>query len=88
MRTTVIIENLRCNDCKKTVETALVKFKGISNFYIDINVGSLSFNYKSHNAMEGLRFHLSKIGHPITEDLSLIKNRDFDPDFFPYENSF
>jgi copper chaperone CopZ len=87
MKTTVIIKNLRCDDCKKTVVAALKKFKGISNFHIDITSGSLSLSYRSHNAMEGLRFHLSKIGHPITEDRSLIKNREPDPDYFPFEQN-
>ncbi|WP_397446214.1 heavy-metal-associated domain-containing protein [Polaribacter sp. R77954] len=87
MRTTVIIENLRCDDCKNTVATAIKKFKGISNFNIDITTGSLSFDYRSHNAMEGLRFYLSKIGFPITEDISLIKNRDADPDYYPFQDS-
>ena len=85
MTTTVIIENLKCVDCKNTVAAAITKFKGISNFNIDISTGSLSFEYRSHNAMEGLRFHLSKIGFPITEDIRLIKNRDTDPDYFPFE---
>lgn len=73
MKTTVIIENLRCDDCKKTVATAIEKFKGISNYKINIKTGSLSLDYRSHNAMEGLRFYLEKIGHPITEDINLIK---------------
>ncbi|WP_439131702.1 heavy-metal-associated domain-containing protein [Polaribacter sp.] len=85
MRTTVIIENLRCDDCKKTVATAVERFKGISNFTIDIATGSLSFDYRSHNAMEGLRFYLSKIGYPITEDTSLIKNKNVDADYFPFD---
>lgn len=74
MKTTVIIQNLKCNDCKQKVITAIYNHKGISNYKIDINIGSLTFNYTSHNAMEGLRFNLLKIGHPITEDPSLIKN--------------
>ncbi len=88
MRTTVIIENLRCDDCKKTVATAIEGFKGISNFNIDIVTGSLSFDYRSHNAMEGLRFYLNKIGYPITEDTSLIKNETVDSDYLPYDGAF
>ena len=87
MTTTVIIKNLRCDDCKKTVVAAIEKFKGITNFKIDITTGSLSLEYRSHNVMEGLRFYLSQIGHPITEDLSLIKNRDSDSDYLPYQEN-
>jgi hypothetical protein len=35
--------------------------------------------------MEGLRFYLSKIGHPITSDINVIENRKLDPDFLPFE---
>ena len=87
MRTTVIIENLKCNDSKSSVVAALKKFKGITNYNIDITTGSISLEYRSHNAMEGLRFYLSQIGHPITEDLSLIKNRDSDSDYLPYQEN-
>lgn len=80
MRTTVIIENLRCDDCRKTVVLAIEKFKGISNYDIDITNGSLSFDYESHNIMEGLRFHLSEIGHPVTQDQNLIDNKEL-PDY-------
>lgn len=87
MRTTVIIKNLKCDDCKKTVVNAIKEFKGISNFDIDITKGSLSFDYTSHNAMEGFRFQLSKIGHPITEDISLIEKSDSDMLYFPFEEN-
>lgn len=81
MRTTVIIDKLRCDDCRNTVITILKNFKGITNYNIDITSGTLSFDYTSHNAIEGLRFYLAKIGHPITEDLSLIKNKESDSDY-------
>ncbi len=74
MRTTVIINNLKCDNCKETVITALHKFNGISKINTNLTTGTFSFDYRSHNALEGLRFHLSKLGHPITEDSSLIKN--------------
>ena len=79
---------MRCDECKKTVVNAIEKFKGISNFEIDITTGSLSFDYRSHNAIEGLRFHLQKIGYPITDDISIIKNRESDSDFLHFQKNF
>ncbi|PWG06023.1 heavy-metal-associated domain-containing protein [Polaribacter aquimarinus] len=73
METTVIIKNLRCNTCKDKVIAALDKFNTISNIEIDITKGSLNFNCISHNAMEGIRIYLKKIGYPITEDSTVIK---------------
>lgn len=87
MRTSVIIENLKCDDCKNSVVAAIKKFKGITNYNIDITTGSLSLNYSSHNAIEGLRLYLLKIGHPITEDVSLIKSRNSEMLYFPEEKN-
>lgn len=77
MKTTVIIQNLKCDDCKQKVITAVNKFSRISILDIDITIGSISFDYKSHNAIEGLRYYLSTIGFPITEDPDIIK-KDLD----------
>lgn len=73
MRTTVIIQNLSCDDCKQTLVTALENINGITNYKIDVSKNSLTFDYSSHNAMEGLRYYLSKIGYPITKDPRILK---------------
>ncbi len=80
MRTTVIIDNFKVDNFRDTLITALKKFNGISNYKIDINTGRLSFDYRSHNAIEGLRFYLLKIGHPIIKDSSLVKRKETEQD--------
>lgn len=67
MRTTVIIKNLKCDSCKNTVAIKLDKVEGISSVFINVEKSSISFNYKTHNALEGLRIELADIGYPITE---------------------
>ena len=68
MRTTVNIQNLRCDACKKKVAMQLNKLEGISNIVIDVSSGTLSFDYRTHNTLEGLRMDLKAIGFPITKD--------------------
>lgn len=68
---------------KKTVVSATHKFKGISNHSIDIAKASLSFDYTTRNVIEGLRFYLSEIGHPIIEDENIIKSPHLDDTCFP-----
>ena len=80
MRTTVIIQNLKCDKCKHKLVSALDKFDSISNAVTNLVTGSLSFDYVSHNALEGLRIHLTEIGLPITEDPSIIGNSENDTD--------
>ncbi|WP_460220524.1 heavy-metal-associated domain-containing protein [Psychroserpens sp. MEBiC05023] len=74
MRTTIIIQSLKCDNCRPTVLSALDRFKGISNVVIDSTMGHLTFDCRSHNIIEGLRVYLKDIGHPITKDSSLINN--------------
>lgn len=72
MRTTVTIQNLRCDGCKKIVATQLHELEGISNIAIDVSSGTVSFDYRTHNTLEGLRMNLEEIGFPITHDPSRI----------------
>lgn len=68
MRTTVTIQNLRCDGCKHAVMIRLNKTEGISNVIIDVSRSRVSFDYKTHNTLEGLRMDLKEMGYPITND--------------------
>lgn len=72
MRITVIINNLKHDDCRNTIASALKNFIGITNFEIDVDSRSLTFDCVSHNTMEGLRFYLAKIGYPIIKEMNVI----------------
>lgn len=73
MRTTVIIDSLQCENCKSFLNEEIQKIQGISNIEIHLFSKSISFNFKTHNIMEGMRMHLRKINYPITYDPSIIK---------------
>lgn len=73
MRTTVTIKNLQCDSCKNAVAIQLHKVAGISNVHIDITKGHVTFDYKTHNTLEGLRMNLEEIGFPITNDPNRIQ---------------
>ena len=87
MRTTVIINSLKCDDCKNKVVAAINEVDGFSNIIIDIATGSLSLDFRSHNAFEGLRLHLSEIGHPITKDPNVIRESSTKNHKFKRSNS-
>ena len=72
MRTTVIIQNLKCAGCKNSIDRKLSKIIGISNLSIDVSTRSISFEYTTDNAMEGLRGQLDIMGYPITGDPNTI----------------
>lgn len=68
MRTTVKIQNLKCDSCKNAVAKKMLSVKGITDVIIDLDRFEVSFNYTTHNALEGLREELYNIGYPITKD--------------------
>ena len=72
MRTTVVIANLKCDLCEHSVKDILNSAIGISDVSIDASTGRVAFNYKTHNAMEGLRMELAEKGFPIIKDPSEI----------------
>ncbi len=83
MRTTVTIQNLKCDACKSNVIHIISKMEGISNVSINIGKSALSFDYKTHNTMEGLRMELAEMGYPITEDPNTIVDKSDNIDVFP-----
>ena len=68
MRTTVTIQNLKCDGCKNTIQIKLSKIKGVSNIDVNVSESSVSFDYTTHNVLEGLRAELRDMGYPITGD--------------------
>ena len=72
MRTTVTIQNLKCEGCKNAIAKRMAGILGISNIDIDVVSSEVSFDYKTHNALEGLRSELADIGYPITGDPNTI----------------
>ncbi len=75
MRTTVTIQNLKCEGCKNAIQKRMQQIVGISKVEIDVDSCSVSFDYRSHNAMEGLRAELTDLGYPITGDPNTIVSR-------------
>lgn len=75
MRTTVIIQNLKCNGCKNAVTKRMGQIDGISLIDIDVETSEVTFDYTTHNAMEGLRDTLIDLGYPITGDPNTIVSK-------------
>ena len=75
MRTTVHIQNMKCEGCKNALEIKLDKVNGISNVEVNIADSSVAFDYTTHNVIEGLRAELRDMGYPITGDPNSIVNK-------------
>ena len=79
MKATLKLQNLKCESCGNTIERKLITLTGIENLSINVESGTIAFNYKSHNTFEGVRDALETLGYPIEGDRNTIisKARSF-----------
>ena len=68
MKTSIIIQNLKCGGCANTISNKLEELKGISNIDVDVNTSKVSFNYNSPEEELLVKNTLKKIGYPSIED--------------------
>ncbi len=72
MKTTVIIENLVGENSRKKVANILLASTAVRSIKIHPFNKSILIDCATHNAMEGLRLKLERLGFPITKDSSEI----------------
>ena len=72
MKTKVVIQNLKCDGCKNSISKRMLNIEGISNVVINVDTSEVSFDYTTHNVLEGLREQLADLGYPITGDPNTI----------------
>jgi len=65
MKTTLQIQNLKCNGCATTIKNNLKRLQNIKDIDINIEDSLVSFIYKGENDLEVLKKELHRIGYPI-----------------------
>lgn len=74
MRTSIIVQNLKCGGCAKTITNKLLEQNGISKVEIVIEASKISFDTNSPETAVHAKTVLKSIGYPSIED----KNSFFD----------
>ncbi|MFH4963998.1 heavy-metal-associated domain-containing protein [Gaetbulibacter sp. M235] len=64
MKTTLYIQNLKCEYCEETILKKLSKLKHISNISIKRQFATLTFEYQTLEDLILVKKTLSKIGYP------------------------
>ncbi len=65
MKTTVEIQNLKCNGCASTINNKLSGLDNITNVSVDVENGSVSFEYDTDNTFNNAKKELYKLGYPL-----------------------
>lgn len=75
MKTSIIIQNLKCGGCANTITNKLTKIKNISDLEIDIEESKISFNYFHDEDVFLVKEILKKIGYPSDMDENTIVSK-------------
>ncbi|MEL6809765.1 MAG: heavy-metal-associated domain-containing protein [Bacteroidota bacterium] len=65
MRTTWIIQNLKCGGCERTIIRKLGEIGGIKDVQIHPEDSSVTFSYHNPEQLDMVRDVLFKLGYPV-----------------------
>lgn len=74
MKTTVVIENLKCGGCAATIKKGLLSLDKVSD--IDINLETSEISYTaSEDVTDIVKQKLSKMGYPMVGDKNTLGHK-------------
>ena len=68
MKTSIIVQNLKCGGCAHTIITKLLEIKNISDINIDIEERKVAFKYINEADAFAVKDKLKTLGYPSADD--------------------
>jgi len=65
MKTTIQIQNLKCNGCATTIKNNLQKLQNITGIEIILEDSLVSFDHKTNEDLEAVKKELHHLGYPL-----------------------
>ena len=75
MKTSIIVQNLKCGGCASTITSKLSKIDNISDLKIDINDSKVSYNYSNDAGALAVKDKLKALGYPSIEDTNSLTSK-------------
>jgi copper chaperone CopZ len=72
MKTSIIIQNLKCGGCAKTITSKLSELDIISHLTVDVETSTLVFEHNSTADALALKDRLKSLGYPSMDDKNSI----------------
>ncbi|SHJ05859.1 heavy-metal-associated domain-containing protein [Pseudozobellia thermophila] len=72
MKTTIIVQNLKCGGCAKTITSKISQLDGISELSVDVASASVSFDHEAANDVKAVKERLKALGYPSVEEANSI----------------
>lgn len=68
MKTSISVQNIKCDGCARTITDKLSTIVNISNLQVDVEKKELSFNYLNKTDVSLVKERLKHLGFPSIED--------------------
>ena len=68
MKTTIIIQNLKCGGCASTIKKELSKLTGVQNIEVNQDLTTVTYEYDSENNKLQVHDRLNELGYPLETD--------------------
>jgi copper chaperone len=72
MKTSVLVQNLRCNGCANTITSKWSEIENITNIKVDLETSEIHFNHSYETGINHVINKLKSLGYPqIYDDNSI-----------------
>lgn len=68
MKTSIIVQNLKCGGCVNTIIGELSEISNVSNILVDKDLSTVSFNTQNSDDALVVKEKLKSLGYPSIED--------------------
>ena len=68
MKTSIIVQNLKCGGCAKTITNKISEISGITAINVDVENSVVSFSSDNTNSAIAVKNKLKSIGYPSIDD--------------------
>lgn len=75
MKTSVVIQNLKCGGCESTIAKKLNTLEGIQNISVNLEDCTISFRYETNDGLETVQKELTKLGYPMEGTPNTMRNK-------------
>ncbi|WP_291866426.1 heavy-metal-associated domain-containing protein [Maribacter sp.] len=67
MKASLVVQNLKCGGCAKTITNKLMALNHITDIYVNPDNATISFSYKNKEDQEIVKNKLQSIGYPTID---------------------
>lgn len=75
MKTSILVQNLKCGGCANTINYKISNMENISNLHVDVEASKISFEYINELDAFKVKEILKNIGYPSIQDTNSVTSK-------------